>query len=317
MEPDRALLGQLPVVIGSPGGIPGLPGRAEIREQLIRHGAVLLRGFAISGLPEFERIVRHLAGPPLNYSERSSPRTALHGNLYTSTDYPPEEEIFLHNENSYQASWPQTLFFCCLRAPDARGATPLADVRQVLALVDPAVRAEFSQRQWMVVRNFHDGFGPSWQYVFGTDDRDAVTSYCQEKGITAEWLPSGRLRTRAVRTAIHRHPRTAEEVWFNHATFFHHTMLPEEVREGLSALFDADDLPTDTRFGDGDQIPDDVVDHLRDCYRRASTRFDWHAGDVLMVDNMLVAHGREPFSGTRKIIVAMAEPHPPGAEPAG
>ena len=61
-------------------------------------------------------------------------------------------------------------------------------------------------------------------------------------------------------------------------------------------------------YGDGGRIPDEVMDHLRAAYRAASTRFDWERDDILIVDNMLAAHGREPFTGPRKIAVAMAEP---------
>jgi alpha-ketoglutarate-dependent taurine dioxygenase len=315
MESMEMVAERVPVLHGGPGLPADLPDAALAQEQVLSHGAVLLRGFGVSSPADFERVVTHLAGPPLAYTERSSPRSALHGNLYTSTDYPAEEEIFLHNENSYQASWPRNLFFCCLSAPDTLGATPLADIRCVLALIDPAVREEFARRDWMVVRNFHSGFGPSLNYVFGTDDRHVIDDYCRRRGIATEWLPDGQFRTRSVRRAIHRHPETGEQVWFNHATFFHHSTLPADVVEGLSEIFAPGDLPTDSRYGDGEPIPDAVVAHLRDCYRQATVRFDWRDGDVLMIDNMLTAHGREPFTGTRQIAVAMTQLYPAGGSP--
>ncbi|MNG41197.1 Taurine catabolism dioxygenase TauD, TfdA family [compost metagenome] len=36
-------------------------------------------------------------------------------------------------------------------------------------------------------------------------------------------------------------------------------------------------------------------------------RFDWRKGDVILLDNMLAAHARDPFEGPRKIVVAMGE----------
>jgi alpha-ketoglutarate-dependent taurine dioxygenase len=33
--------------------------------------------------------------------------------------------------------------------------------------------------------------------------------------------------------------------------------------------------------------------------------FRWERGDVLLLDNYLVAHGRNPYEGPRKILVAM------------
>ncbi|MEO3922620.1 TauD/TfdA family dioxygenase [Plantactinospora sp. CA-294935] len=282
--------------------------RAGLRKILNERGALLLRGFSVGGVDGFDAVVRALSGPPLTYSERSSPRSTIKGQVYTSTDYPPEEEIFLHNENSYQAVWPLTLYFYCRQAPATRGATPLADIRKVYRAIDPTIREEFVRRGWMVVRNFHGSFGTSWQQIFNTDDRAAVTEYCAGNGIETEWRDGGGLRTRAIRKPVHTHPVSGETVWFNHATFFHVTTLPKDVREGVLEIFDEEDLPTNTYYGDGARIPDDVITHLRDCYRAATVRFDWQYDDVLVVDNMLAAHGREPFTGPRQIAVAMAEP---------
>lgn len=285
----------------------------RLRAELAAHGAVLLRGFDIGGVDGFAAVVRQLSGEPLEYSERSSPRSTIKGNVYTSTDYPAGEEIFLHNENSYQSSWPRLLYFHCVREAETLGATPLADIRKVLQLIDPEVREEFARRRWMAVRTFHEGFGTDWRQVFNTDDRAEVEAHCRAKDLEFEWLGDGGLRTRGIRDAVHTHPDTGETVWFNHITFFHHTTLAPDVQAGLLELFGEEELPSNTYYGDGGSVPADVMDHLRSCYRAASTRFDYRADDVLIVDNMLAAHGREPFTGPRKIAVAMAEPYVPAA----
>jgi len=282
---------------------------AQLRKLLTRHGALLLRGFPVDDVSAFEAVVRAFSGEPLIYNERSSPRHAIKGNVYTSTDYPQDEEIFLHNENSYQAVWPRVVYFYCDREPETLGATPLADVRAVYRAIDPEVRAEFERRGWMVVRNYRPHFGVSWPEVFGTTDRSEVECYCADRGMVAEWPGEDHLRTRAVREAVHTHPDTGDAVWFNHITFFHHTSLDEDLQEGLLGMFGEQGLPTNTYYGDGAPIPADVVAHLRACYRAESRRFDWRHKDVLLVDNMRAAHGREPYTGPRKIAVAMGEAH--------
>ncbi|MGW7281853.1 TauD/TfdA family dioxygenase [Streptomyces sp. NPDC054844] len=289
--------------------------REKLRTVLGERGAILLRGFEVGGVDGFDNVVHAFSGSaPLRYAERSSPRSTIKGQVYTSTDYPADEEIFLHNENSYQAAWPNTLYFYCIEPAHTQGATPLADIREVYRAIDPAVREEFERRGgWRVVRNFHADFGVPWQEAFNTTDRDAVVEYCRGKGITAEWRADGGLRTTAIRAAVHTHPVSGEEVWFNHATFWHLTSLAPEVQEGLREIFADENLPTNTYFGDGGRIPDETVAHLRAAYRSASTRFDWQRDDVLIVDNMLAAHGREPFTGPRKIAVAMAELSAPAA----
>ncbi|MEU5692043.1 TauD/TfdA family dioxygenase [Actinosynnema sp. NPDC020468] len=281
--------------------------REAIRSLLHTSGAVLLRGFDIGGADGLAEAVRAVSGEPLTYTEQSSPRSRIKGNVYTSTEYPQQAEIPLHNEMSYQAVWPLTLFFHCVEPPLTQGATPLASVRAVYEAIDPAVREEFERRRWMVVRNYGEDIGLRWRTVFGTEDRAEVERQCAAGGITPEWLPEDGLRTRAVRDAVHRHPVTGLPVWFNHIVIFHESSLPAEVREGLLDVYGREGLPNNTYYGDGGVIPDDVVAHLRACFQAASTRFDYHRDDLLLVDNMSVAHGREPFTGPRRIAVAMGE----------
>ena len=281
--------------------------RAEIREIVTRTGSVLFRGFDVKGVDEFGDVVRALSESPLPYTERSSPRSTIKGRIYTSTDYPPDQEIFLHNENSYQLSWPRYVFFYCVQAPGTQGATPLADLRAVRERLDPSVVEEFVKRGWLLVRNYYENFGGSWRYAFGTEDRAVVERYCHINGIEFEWHADDSLRTRAVRPAMRTHPGTGTPMWFNHITFFHYTTLPARIRDGLLAFFDEETLPTNTYYGDGTRIPDDVMEHLRHCYRESMIRFDWARGDLLVVDNMIAAHGREPFTGEREIAVAMTE----------
>jgi alpha-ketoglutarate-dependent taurine dioxygenase len=267
-------------------------------------GAVLLRGFSVGGLSGFEAAVRALSGEPLSYVERSSPRRAMRGNIYTSTEYPAEEEIFLHNENSYQASWPSRLHFYCVEPAGTGGATPIADTRRILRSIDPAVRTEFRTRGWMLVRNYRDDVGLSWKEAFNTSHRSEVVDYCVSNGIDCRWEHGG-LQTTSVREAIHRHPQSGELVWFNHLTVFHVSTMRPFVKDALLELCGPEGLPSNAFYGDGESISPEILDHLRACYRSCATRFDYERNDVLVIDNMLTAHGREPFTGSRRIAVAM------------
>lgn len=282
--------------------------RQRLEELLATHGGILFRGFELPSAEAFQEAVQAISGDLLEYKERSSPRHAVSGRVYTSTDYPPDQPIFLHNENSYQHAWPMRIYFFCEEPAEEGGETPLADVRRVYQKIDPEVRRRFIQRGWMYVRNFGDGFGLPWPTVFQTDDPAAVEEHCRKNGIATEWKDGGRLRTRAVRPAAVPHPRTHEMVWFNHATFFHVSTLVESVRETLLGEFGEEDLPTNTFYGDGTPIEPEVLDHLRAVYAGETIRFPWRRGDLLMLDNMMVAHGRAPFRGRRKVLVAMADP---------
>ncbi|MFY1632233.1 TauD/TfdA family dioxygenase [Solwaraspora sp. WMMB335] len=281
--------------------------RDELRARLHRAGAVLFRGFGVT-LDSFGDVVTALAGARQAYGERSTPRTELAERVYTATDHPDDQRIALHNENSYQSVFPRLLVFGCLTAPDTGGATPLADVRRVLRRIPPAVRQRFLELGVTYVRTFGGGLGLDWPEVFGTRDREEVERYCRDHDIEAEWRPGGRLRTRQTRPAIAVHPVTGEQVWFNHATFFHPYTLPAELRTALASQVAEEDLPHNVRYGDGRPVDPGTRDVLACAYAAEEVAVPWRAGDVLLVDNLLAAHGREPFTGPRRIVVGMAAP---------
>jgi alpha-ketoglutarate-dependent taurine dioxygenase len=278
-----------------------------VETQLERFGGVLFRGFDIKSADELAKLIQALAGKPLGYHERSSPRTEVGRNVYTSTDYPARKSINLHNENSYQDNWPLKIFFLCTTPAQRGGMTPLADCRRVLARLSPETRQRFMTKKWMLVRNFNDGFGLTWQMVFQTENPVAVERYCRENQIQLEWKDDLRLRTTATRSAIVRHPRTGEQIWFNHVMFFHVSSFETGLRNALLQEFGPYDLPSNTFFGDGSSIEPDVMDEIREAYERETVMFPWQRGDLLVLDNMLVAHGRTPYEGPRQILVGMAQ----------
>jgi len=278
-----------------------------LNASLLEHGGILFRGFSLKTVDGFEQFIQLVSSGALEYRERSSPRSQVRGKIYTSTDYPADQSIFLHNENSYQSAWPLKIFFFCQTAPARGGETPLADCRKVLALIDPKIVDRFREKKVMYVRNFGAGVGLSWQTTFQTDDKDELETYCRRAGIEVEWKGANRLRTRQVREAVAIHPLTDEAVWFNHAAFFHVSTLDLAIGEAIKAQFDQEDLPHNTYYGDGSPIEPETMDAIREAYLRADVRFSWRNGDLLMLDNMLVAHGRAPFQGPREILVGMAD----------
>jgi alpha-ketoglutarate-dependent taurine dioxygenase len=283
--------------------------RELLKTHLLRHGALLFRDFDLQTPEQFRRFIEAAGGELMEYRERSSPRSQVGARVYTSTDYPAEQSIFPHNEHSYALTFPLRLFFFCETPAQQGGETPLADTRKILARLDKAIVERFREKKWRYVRNFGDGFGLPWQTVFQTTERAAVETYCRRARIECEWKGGNRLRTWQVREAIAKHPETGEEVWFNHATFFHVSTLEAQVGDSLRAAFADEDLPNNTYYGDGSPIEPEVLDALRAAYRAEMVEFPWQKGDLIMFDNILTAHARAPFAGPRKVLFAMAEPY--------
>lgn len=283
--------------------------RSFIEQQLLRHGALLFRGFSIKTASEFAEVCRAISGTLLEYRERSSPRSAVAENIYTSTDYPADQSIFPHNEHSYSLTFPLRLYFFCETPALAGGETPIVSTRKVFQRLDEPLKERFKEKKWMYVRNYGDGFGLTWETAYQTTDKQAVEQYCRAAGIDVEWKEGNRLRTRQVREAVIKHPCTGESVWFNHITFFNITTLAPSIRETLLTGFAMEDLPSNSYYGDGSTIEADVVAQLREAYLQEMISFPWQRGDLLLLDNILTAHARNPYAGSRKILVAMAEPY--------
>lgn len=279
-----------------------------IEATISKYGGILFRNFPVSDIVYFHQLVSTVSDSLLEYRERSSPRSKVSEGIYTSTDHPSSQRIFLHNENSYQQIWPLKIFFYCVTPAQTGGETSIADTRRIYARIHPDIRERFAHKQVMYVRNFGDGFGLSWQEVFQTTSKEEVETYCQRFAIQVEWKSNNRLRTRQIRPAVATHPRTGEILWFNHATFFHVSTLEPNLQAIFLAEFKEEELPNNTYYGDGSTIEAEVAEHLREAYLQETVKFPWQTRDILILDNMLIAHGREPFSGARKVLVAMSEP---------
>lgn len=281
--------------------------RADIDAIVATVGGVLLRGFEVPSVADFRAFAAGFGQPLLSYEFGSTPRTEVGGGVYTSTEYPAHQSIPLHNEQAYTREWPMKIWFHCVTAAPEGGATPIADSRAILRRMPAAIRERFAAGI-LYVRNYGE-FDVPWQKVFNTESRAAVEAFCRRNGLQWEWKQDGELRTTQLCQAIEKHPVTGEAVWFNQAHLFHVSNLQADVRESLEDLLGVENLPRNTYFADGSPIPDAMLDEVRAVLDAETVTFAWEEGDVLMLDNMLAAHARAPFSGPRKVVVAMAGPH--------
>ncbi|MBB4635063.1 TauD/TfdA family dioxygenase [Longimicrobium terrae] len=279
-----------------------------IEGKLLEHGAVLFRGWDVGGLDGFREFVTSTGGSPEKYTYRSTPRTEVGNGIYTSTEYPADKFIPMHNEHSYSRSWPLRLFFFGEQPSPEGGMTPIADSARVYAEIPAEIREKFERKRVMYVRNYGEGVDLPWEEVFGTSNRAEVESFCAAEGIEVEWKEGGRLRTRQVCQAIARHPATGRTLWFNQAHLFHVSSLEAEVAEALVEAFGDDGVPRNTFYGDGEPIEPEALAAIRAAYDRVESAFPWEKDDVVMIDNMAVAHARTPFRGERKIRAAMTQP---------
>ena len=286
-----------------------LHNRDHIERLLQSNGALLIRGLKFVGSQQFGAVLATLFGEELiQYTYRSTPRTELRGNVYTATEYHPDQVIPQHNENSYSNRWAMRLGFLCTIPAETGGATPICDSRKIYQQIPDAIRERFEKHGVMYVRNYSEIDIP-WQEVFQSADKADVESFCRANDLEFEWLDDNHLRTRQINQASATHPVTGDTVWFNQAHLFHVTNLDPEVQQSLLTVMKEEHLPRNTYYGDGAPIAPETLQQIRDLYLKNQIAFEWQRNDLLLVDNMLYSHGRTQYSGNRQVLVGMSRLH--------
>ncbi|WP_434606957.1 non-ribosomal peptide synthase/polyketide synthase [Pseudomonas sp. D2-30] len=280
--------------------------RPLIEQKLAEHAGILFRGFELDGIQGFEAFAEAIQ-PGLYGQYGDLPKKEGGKNTYRSTPYPERKMILFHNESSHQDRWPRKQMFYCEQAAPVGGATPVVDCRLMYEKLPADLREKFEDKGLLYVRTFTDKLDVSWQHFFKTEDRREVEARCRAGGIQWRWLDNDELQTRTPGPAIITHPITGEKSFFNQVQLHHIHWLEPDVRQDLLSMYGLDRMPRHVYYGDGTPIEDEVMARIGELYEACAVRFDWRKGDVILLDNMLVAHARDPFEGPRKIVVAMGD----------
>jgi alpha-ketoglutarate-dependent taurine dioxygenase len=284
--------------------------RAEFEKFLTECGGILLRGFGISSAGAFHEFMKCFNTEPLPYMFRSSPRKELDTsikNIYLSTSYPNTRHINMHNESSYSRVWGKKIIFCCLKPAHEGGETPIADTRRVLKDIDCNLVNKFRAMGVKYRRNLSPDFGMPWQEVFQTMDIGVAKEVCRRYQINYEIEGNHNFIIEWVKPAVYKHSISQEETWFNHILFFNKFSRYEELGVAFEDEVPAEYLASDTFFGDGSIISPEEYLEIKRAYQKNLVVFPYEQGDILFLDNMLTAHGRNPYKGDRVVGTAIIE----------
>lgn len=282
--------------------------REKVEQVFRQHGAVLFRNLNTLSPSELQEVAGKMSKKLISYTEASTPRLRVSGNIYTSTEYPNDQSIPLHNEHSYTREFPRRIWFFCHTLASKGGETPIADSRSVYKKIDPQIIDLFTRKNIRYVRNYSKDLDIPWQTVFDTQDKSVVEKYCKERNISFKWMDNDGLRTSQIIPAVIEHPERREMVWFNQAHLFHHSSLESSVSEFLINKYGIENLPRNAYLGDGTEINAEVLSNIREAFKSSQLVFPWQQNDLLMLDNIQFAHGRNPFERPRLVYVAMADP---------
>lgn len=279
--------------------------RNELAEELHRSGTILFRDFPLSTDRDFDAFIRAFDFPNFRYEDSLSNavRVVRTERVFTANEAPPEVTIFFHHEMAQTPIYPGKLFFFCEQAAKEGGATPLcrSDVLfQRLQQDCPAFARDCEEKGLLyhtVMPGENDpnsGMGRSWQSTFRAETREQAEARMRELKYTWEWLEDNCLRaTTPVLPAVFELPDGRK-------TFFN------QLIAACQGWKDKRNDPSKAiTFGDGTLLDRDAV--MQSVAIADELAFDvpWQAGDVALVDNYLVMHGRRTFSGTRKVLASL------------
>jgi thioester reductase-like protein/alpha-ketoglutarate-dependent taurine dioxygenase len=294
--------------------------RWALEQLILTHGGVLFKRSPVTCAPELEKVSRRVYGGKHmlhDYKDGISPRspiTGTHG-VFTSTEFSPLHSIPLHNEMSYSHRPPSKIMFYCAIAPKrGEGETPIASSKLILEdiLKRVPLRGLVSRNLTYLVRlPMSGGLGRSWQATYQARSKVEVEGALAPLGVTCDWEEENTLLTKRSKSFSCSHPVTGMQLWSNHLVIFHPASLPPEVR----AQFQRNDqeleqastqLAKDCTFDNGDVISDKLVLEISALTANRAQAFVWEEGDLLLLDNLMTAHGRRPFTGPRQILVTLS-----------
>lgn len=343
-EAIRSPDGRLPLVI-EPEGSAELPPLLEwveanaemLNERLCQHGGLLFRGFKVTSIEDFEQLALKI-DPSLRDTNPLDDGVRVHGSrfVFGATHYSPLHTLPFHNEDSYLPKNPARIMFCCLKAPASGGETLIVDCRRVYKDLPREIIERFQEKMLPMMRRFNFNMVSR---NMRTDDKQAIEATCRELGAEdISWSERGDLILRCKLPAVIYHEQTGEPIWFNRllianpwsfiiqacfsALRTRNLRLKARAAGLLPAylLYFAPLLVQQLLSGRGrraegaqaeesrpPEVPFNATYKIARAYWKNAVVFTWKEGDVLVLDNRLVAHGRMPFRGERSILTCVTQ----------
>ena len=277
----------------------------RLADLISRSGALLFRGFDVQDANAFDAAVEAYGAENFRYADSLSNavRVNVTDRVFTANEAPPETEIYLHHEMAQTPIYPSKLFFYCEIAPSQGGATPICrSDRLIEHLQDakPDLLAQFAQKGVRYTHTMppHDdpasGQGRGWRSTLGVETKVAAEDRLAKLGYDCEWQDGETLR---VTTPVLDAVRTIAD---GRCVFFNQLIA---AYRGWAD--DRNDPSRSIAFGDGSAI--DAADMATAISLADDLTYDlnWQAGDVALIDNFLVMHGRRPFEGKRRVLASL------------
>jgi alpha-ketoglutarate-dependent taurine dioxygenase len=282
--------------------------RDVVDETLPESGGLLLRGLPLTDRAGFEQVVTGLGYDRLGYQGGVALRKNDSGVALNASQEDPRITLSPHNEMAYLPGYPRKVFFFCESEAFEGGEVPVNDIRETVKIIPRHIQETFRARGVRYHRSLSRASSAGamgWVETFGTDDKERVEQHLIASDYAYQWSDDDGLRYHYNRDAFLAHPETGEELWFNQVTELHssywrsHPDFPGDLPEHA--------YPATTAYGDGTALDDDQIAFLRGALWRTTRAVRMKQGDVLVLDNQVLQHGRFAFKGPRRHYVSLTQ----------
>jgi alpha-ketoglutarate-dependent taurine dioxygenase len=305
--PEIALLSprELPITLGA--ALDG-PSKTIVSDLINAHGFVVFRGYDVQSDQDFHRFVESFGLENFKYADSFS--NAVRHNrtdrVFTANEAPPNVEIFLHHEMAQTLTFPGALFFFCEKAAESGGATPICRSDLTLKTLETQNPTFVAKLRSVGVKyrnsmpseaNHESGQGRSWKDTLTVNSAHEAEEKLVALGYQFNWLEDGGLSVQTPALAAVDHFGRGKDVFFN-----------QIVAAAAGWTVAADDKEPRLCFGDDSPIEHaDLAGTIKAAYQH-TVDLKWQTGDVALLDNLKVMHGRRPFEGSRSVLASLCNP---------
>lgn len=280
--------------------------RDVIDEALPEAGGALLRGLPLTDKASFEQIIEDLGYDRTGYEGGIAVRKNDAGVALNASQENRRITLSPHNEMAYLPNYPRKIFIFCESEASRGGEVPINDIREAVKIIPEHIRETFGEKGVRYHRNLSKASSNGemgWVDTFGTDDKALVEQHMIASNCEFEWTEDDGLQCDYNRDAFIAHPETGEELWFNQLTELHCSYWRSHP-DFRSDLPDRE-YPATTTYGDGSAIDEDLISFLRAALWTTTRAVKMRRGDVLVLDNQVLQHGRFSFEGPRRHFVSL------------
>lgn len=291
---------------------------ADLDRLILEHGAIVLRGFPMATAEDFDELAGLFPPYQPGYVGGMSPRKKIGGNVMESTRLIETYKIALHSEMAYMKTYPPRLAFFCKQASTTGGETIIGDMHRFMKSMPADLRTKLEQHEVHIVRNYGPAHSTdsldvidhpdkvAWNDALDTDDRAEAEKRCAALGMTPIWNEDGTLTLLDVTPTFTTHPKTGDSFYRSNL----HTNASFErpgFIEIVAELRAKQTRPSGMYLDTGEKLTYEEAETIVKLYESIELGWPWQNGDVMILDNLQVAHGRNTYTGPREIMVALLD----------